>query len=266
MRNEVPKFSKNILEASEGLNLKRHYVINGKSKQGELKRILWFIVSSFFSSKGELEIASCVDLEGHKGSDSRFYLLDFSRTFPPAFKDSELREAHDKYWPYYHMLRSESVLKSQHALSADAFSNFNSRGGESKENNREVRAVTEQVKTEGVMRVCKTLMDYFAAGKSLSFSHIFHQNGLNMRYLGLVYSQITSHSMYDGAHSNLYILILVESMMRVLKNYIRSRLRQEQASSNKQDCESRLLTETANILNRFFAGVVSCAFGLSLFI
>lgn len=99
------------------------------------------------------------------------------------------------------MLRAEAVLKSDKPLSADAFSSFQSqltatRLEEAKCYNQDVRAVSEQVMTEGVMRVSKTLMDLYASGKPLSFSHSFHQNGVNMRYLGLVYGQLTSHSMY----------------------------------------------------------------------
>ena len=43
---------------------------------------------------------SAVDIEGHKGSDGRYYLLDFSRTFPP-----EAPKPKDKYSHLYKMLR-----------------------------------------------------------------------------------------------------------------------------------------------------------------
>jgi hypothetical protein len=32
-----------------------------------------------------------VDLEGHKGHDGRYYLLDFSRIFPPEFPDRSIK-------------------------------------------------------------------------------------------------------------------------------------------------------------------------------
>ena len=54
--NKIPSWSSFIREASMGLNLKPHWAVNGRSKGGEI------------------EIASCVDLEGHSGSDGRMYL------------------------------------------------------------------------------------------------------------------------------------------------------------------------------------------------
>ena len=32
---------------------------------------------------------SAADIEGHKGTDGRYYLIDFSRTFPPENPDKE---------------------------------------------------------------------------------------------------------------------------------------------------------------------------------
>jgi hypothetical protein len=64
------KFNQMVKNASLGLNLAKHFVVNGRAR------------------KGEVEIASCVDLEGHRGTDGRFYMLDFSRTFPPAVRDT----------------------------------------------------------------------------------------------------------------------------------------------------------------------------------
>ncbi len=65
VKNEVPAWSQLISSASVALGLRPHWVRNGG---------------------GEIELTSCVDLEGHRGRDGRMYLLDFSRTFPPAYK------------------------------------------------------------------------------------------------------------------------------------------------------------------------------------
>ncbi len=84
-------FSATITKASEGLNLAKHFVVR-------LIREVFFFFFFFFlncfskklngrAKKGEVEIASCVDLEGHRGSDGRLYMLDFSRTFPPAVRE-----------------------------------------------------------------------------------------------------------------------------------------------------------------------------------
>ena len=72
MKNEVPSWSNFIKEASLGLHLKSHFVVNGRSQNDEI------------------ELASCVDLEGHRGRDQRHYLLDFSRALPCAYRKSRL--------------------------------------------------------------------------------------------------------------------------------------------------------------------------------
>ena len=43
---------------------------------------------------------SAVDIEGHQGNDGRYYLLDFSRTFPP-----EEPNPSEKFSHLYKMLR-----------------------------------------------------------------------------------------------------------------------------------------------------------------
>jgi hypothetical protein len=221
-----------IREASIGLNLAPHYVVNGRK------------------AKGEIEIASCVDLEGHRGGDTRLYLLDFSRTFPPAMKDLDKKEAYDNMWPYYHMLRSELVSRWEKPLCADAFSNFQSgktreREEEKRKQNQEVCVATSWLETEGVIRVCRALLDESDSTRSLA--RTMHGCGMNMRYLGLVYAQLVSSVMFDKTRSNLYNFILIEGVVRVVKARLRSQLR-----SVKSDCESQIMTECAHVLNVFF--------------
>ncbi len=52
-----------------------------------------------------------MDLEGHRGHDLRLYMLDFSRTFPPAVRDADKKQSHDTMWIFYHMLRPELVRR-----------------------------------------------------------------------------------------------------------------------------------------------------------
>jgi hypothetical protein len=98
--------------------------------------------------------------------------------------------------------------------------------------------------------VCKTLIE--SAEATLSVTHMMHRFGLNMRYLGLVYAQLVSKSMYSASFHNLYTLIQVEAIMRVVKNHLRSQLRKTQAQTMDEDCESRLLAVAASTLNVFF--------------
>jgi hypothetical protein len=59
------------------------------------------------------------DLEGHLGDDSRFYLLDFSRVFPPETPRKDIPNAH-----LYYLLRPEFVKSYSEPLCSDAFSGF----------------------------------------------------------------------------------------------------------------------------------------------
>jgi tetratricopeptide (TPR) repeat protein len=228
--NEIPAWSQFIREASLGLNLKPHFVVNGRS------------------NGGECEMVSCVDLEGHKGSDQRFYLLDFSRTFPPVFKAEENRRQFDQLWPFYHMFRPEFVATWSLPLCADACSNFQSvitgaRKEEATRNNKEIRSATEHLMTQTMAHVCKSLLS--AVDKSISLTHVFHRKGLNMRYLGLVYSHLVSDALYSKTRHNLYRLVQAEALMRVLKNHLRTRLRSVQE-------DSVVLREAVMGLNFFF--------------
>jgi hypothetical protein len=235
VRNDIPEWSQLIRDASVGLNLKPHYVINGRS------------------AGGEAEIASCVDLEGHNGSDRRYYLLDFSRTFPPLFKKPS--ETYDKFWPFYNMMRGEFLKRWGKPLSADAFSNFQSvsiseeRKSEAKVNQEDVRVATAAIEEKVVVMVCKAL--FASHDASTSIRHIFHREGLNMRYLGVVYQRLVG-DLYQASKHNLYKLVQVEALMRVLKADLRSCLRKAQAEAVSENSESLLLGRAAQVLNQYF--------------
>jgi hypothetical protein len=59
------------------------------------------------------------DIEGHKGIDGRYYLLDFARYMPPEPPVKHLRGC-----ILYRLLRPELVKKFGKPLSADSFSKF----------------------------------------------------------------------------------------------------------------------------------------------
>lgn len=235
VKNSDPDFTKRIYDASIALGLKPHHVINGKS------------------TGGELEIASCVDLEGHLGKDNRRYLLDFSRTFPPVFRAQETRQPYDTFWPFYHMFRAEFMTRLKQygfgCLSADAYSSFQSPAypEEKSANHQAVREASETLinVSYSVAEYLDSLCDKGDAISSLS--QIFHGYGLNMRYLGLVYQRCVGER-YRSTRSSLYKKLLVEGLVRTFKNHLRSRMR-------KQDGESHLLREIRDVLNSLFCRV-----------
>ena len=231
VRNVVPSWSALIYQASfEDLNLKPHMVIDGRSLRGETK------------------MASCVDLEGHRGTDGRMYLLDFSRTFPCAFRPPKDCLEYDKLWPFFHMFRQEFVCNWKEPLSSDSYSNFQStwtrtREAEARANQASIREATQALMTDTVDEVASALSA--GATERLSMTHVFHRAGLNMRYLGLVYERVLKD--YDKSKNTLYASIQAEALTRVFKSHIRSRLRMLKGSK-----ESALAAEAASILNSLF--------------
>ena len=63
---------------------------------------------------------SAADIEGHKGVDGRYYLLDFQRVFPPQ----NPCEGDAKKTILYNLLRPEFVANWKKPLSSDALSAF----------------------------------------------------------------------------------------------------------------------------------------------
>ena len=160
-------------------------------------------------------------------------------------------------WPYYHLLRAEFVGKYKHALCADAFSNFQSsttdlRKQQATANNNEVKEATDYLLKNTVKLCCQSLL--VANDENLTIAHIFHREGLNMRYLGVVYSQLVSEELFLKSKENLYKQIKVEALMRVLKGHLRMRLRNaSMQTASREDSESRILSEVSLVLNGFFA-------------
>jgi hypothetical protein len=219
-----------------GLGLKSHWVISDRA------------------NGREIEIASCIDLEGHRGSDNRFYLLDFSRALPPAHKPAKERLAHDNMWPYYHMFRSEFVARWKRPLSADACSPFQStlseeRARSAKLDNQEICEATEHLLSVVVDNVCASLLGASHLS-GVSIVHTFHQEGLNMRYIGRVYERLMLS--FDRKHHSVYHALLAEGLMRVFKNHLRSCLRRVQASEEGTNFESTLLREAARVICSIF--------------
>ena len=234
--NKDKEFSQIVNAASSKMGLKSHRVINGRS------------------SGASIEITHCVDLEGHLGKDGKRYLLDFSRTFPPAYKAPELREEEDRSWPFYHMFRAEFLLRYQvfNRLSPDAYSSFQSPEfpDEKAQNHQDIKEASHFLQTQIVHNVCSSLRDSLKLCNSaqghqrLSLSHMLHREGLNMRYLGIVYRKLV-HEMYSQSMRSIYKEIIAEALMRTLKNHLRARLRDSDGESNQ-------LSETKTVLNAFF--------------
>ena len=119
------------------------------------------------------------DIEGHLGTDGKYYVLDFARVFPPECPSGPGRDI------YYKLLRPEFLRKRGIPLSSDAYSGF---GKDNPEDCKEVYAATLYLFTtvveDFVKRQCSkiTKENY----KQYRLTEQLHQNGLNCRHLGRV--------------------------------------------------------------------------------
>jgi hypothetical protein len=240
--NKIPAWSQFIRDASiNGLNLAPHYVVNGRAEGGEI------------------ELASCIDLEGHAGFDNRFYLLDFSRAIPAAFKRQP--KPYDTFWHCYNMLRQEFVCiwgRNHKPLSADSFSCFQvtitaDRKVQAKAANENAIEAEGYLTTTVVLNVTKELLEAKSPSDFISVSSVFHSNGLNMRYLGLVYGRLVSSEFYGKGYRWLYSAIQIEALVRVAKGHLREKLRNA-ARKEVEGYENNALQVSivVEFLNSFF--------------
>ena len=174
-------------------------------------------------SSGTL-LSSAADIEGHIGTDNRYYLLDFSRSMPPTTPDQSIPQSH-----LFRLFRSEAVRNFPRPLCSDAYSGFISKDPARATYNSDIREATTwllethlpKVSPKIAQSICEILsLKKFA---SINISYQFHQFGLNMRYLGLVFANI--YEKYPvAAH-----YLLLEIVARIVKNMLRRRLRKKMA-------------------------------------
>ena len=171
--------SKLMEKAGKRMNLKGHYTGLGRNRQ------LLF---------------GPVDIEGHLGSDDRFYVLDFARTFPPTAEPG----TGPKSTFLYKLLRPEFVKTNSVPLSSDGFSAF---GQDLKEEHEsEIEEATARLLQNVIPHFATTILpglvpkrvdvptsgDDSASGDDQDYQEVenisekIHRVGINVRYLGLV--------------------------------------------------------------------------------
>ena len=87
-----------------------------------------------------VRLTSAADIEGHLGTDGKYYLLDFSRTMPPVTPDKRFHNGH-----LYRLFRREFLVKYGRPLCSDAFSSFVIKDPQRKEYNQEVKEATQHL-------------------------------------------------------------------------------------------------------------------------
>ncbi|KAN0003830.1 hypothetical protein ACTFIZ_009989 [Dictyostelium cf. discoideum] len=198
-------FNNLFSNAAKIVNLKPHFV---QDISGDIK-----------------SISGPIDIEGHLGSDNRFYLLDFARLSPP-----EPPKHRGSY--LYKLLRLELVRKYQKPLCSDAFSPMSSididiHNVEVQEAyddliNNIIPIFSKDIQTrDEICFVSNSSVEILrqANNKIKDISKLLHAEGINVRYIGEVASHCTSFAFKR--------FFTIEAMVRTLKSLARELLRRE---------------------------------------
>ena len=199
VKRDNPALTQRIEEASAKLNLKRHE-----------------------AGKDRVIMASAVDIEGHLGSDQRFYLLDFSRVFPCVTPNRTVEGSH-----LFQMFRPEFVKSfSLFPLCSDAYSNFTAGLPDAKEHAEEVDLATMELLNVSVSNFVAELIARMGeeariAGnlENFALTQLLHSHGINVRYLGEVVRKMGRHPFG--------LVVLTQMVARVVKIGFRKTLRAE---------------------------------------
>jgi WD40 repeat protein len=201
--NEDPEFNTQLKQLTKELNLKTH-IIGGK------------------------ELHTAVDCEGHKGTDGRFYMLDFARMFPPeAPTGSSPKNSH-----LFRMLRPEFIQSYSSPLNPDAFSRFIENEKSCEQDNVEVFNATKYLLEVKIpllvdMLTSHKTFDPSAYPKDLHISKILHSHGVNVRHMGIMLQLLLSKRCdEEDVFVQGWIKILkAEIVYRAMKTRIRYRFR-----------------------------------------
>eukprot|EP01103_Thecamoeba_quadrilineata_P014362 TRINITY_DN4268_c0_g1_i1.p1 TRINITY_DN4268_c0_g1~~TRINITY_DN4268_c0_g1_i1.p1 ORF type:complete len:1004 (+),score=207.99 TRINITY_DN4268_c0_g1_i1:8-3019(+) len=181
---------------------------------------------------------SAADLEGHY-SNNAFYLVDFSRVFPPAKPDPNVINGH-----LHQMIRPEFCRSYSKPLCPDAYSGFVSPDFPEEEASRqEIEEATDYLLLNTIPTFARELnaMSGLEA-RELNLVNALHRRGINLRYMGLLRQQVTSIEM----RFNLFI----EMVARVVKQTLRERIRETMRSLQQpleQPCR-RVIIQTLNLV------------------
>ncbi|MDP2437556.1 MAG: hypothetical protein Q8P67_17575 [archaeon] len=203
VHDDNSEFSKCMLQAAKRLNLAPHYC----GAPGAQRRLS----------------AAC-DVEGHVGTDGKFYLLDFSRTFPPTMPNRKIVNSH-----LFQLFRSEFVAAYEIPLCPDAYSGFiradESRGIYNAQIQEATWLLTRQLPAYMLKNgVAETIISAYSSSSNseilnLSVPFLMHMWGMNVRLIGLLIAE----SQYYPTEVTLALLI--EAVARALKSHLRARMR-----------------------------------------
>lgn len=168
---------------------------------------------------GQMLEKSCVipfpaDIEGHIGTDNRFYALDFARVMPPTYPTKSINM--NQY--LYNLFRPEFVKKYKVPLNPDSFSNFDKHDTNRLNYRIDIDEATKDLLETIPNRIgsMESSCEFSDKTNSSQFVNLIHRLGINVRYLALVRKTSSCY---------LRAITMVEMVSRVIKNHLRQVLR-----------------------------------------
>ena len=170
------------------------------------------------------------DIEVHRGTDDRLYVLDTARVFPPEPPVSGVRGA-----ALHRLLRPELVRSNPVALSPDAFSAFARHDAAAAQHEADIHAAHQRLLCEIIPSVVLALnqrIKRMATNESPLLPSVLelsrriclpdelHREGINIRYLDRL-----KHCDGVAPHPLLGVLINTQIVARQMKRVLRERLR-----------------------------------------
>ena len=185
-------------------------------------------------------IYSCGDLEVHLGTDNRYYVLDFARSFPPESppRDRKLRNPRAVY---YRLLRPEFVRSYEFPLSPDAFTPWGSKDKNYKQYNSIVLLATKKLLNKIIPEFAKRFDEQYETIENKLITEI-HRIGINVRHLGQIRNHCKSPSCRD--------VLKIEMIVRVVKNQLRDLMRStmRQVKGLSQEPFKAVVIQTFNLV------------------
>jgi hypothetical protein len=168
VHNDDPFVNNAMQQLGQQLNLREHLVFDQK-------------------------IVGAGDVEVHKGTDGRYYMVDFARLLPPeALKDGENPQN-----IFYRLLRPELVRQYKTPLSSDAFSGWQSADPQAQEYNADVAGATEFlydiIENQYPQRFMSKGFQLYFQNEICNICDL-HRHGINLRHLGHVRTSMMKHT------------------------------------------------------------------------
>lgn len=190
-----------------------------------------------------------LDLEGHIGFDNRYYLIDVGRLFPPIYYNRKKNQENINY--LFELFRPEFIFSFhvKNQLVSDCLSPFISHNS-----SKESTIILEQATNELTLKTIPAFADILlkqnvTASSKNQFIPALHRQGINIRYLGVLYQNLKQKQ----PNSQWIQIILIEIIARCVKQMLNEFLREIKTRENNYIKTSDIKSNICEFLNCFFS-------------